>query len=47
MEWNRKLKNKPMIIWSINLIKQERICNRKKVSSTNGVGKTGELHAKE
>jgi len=29
------------------LRKEARICNREKVSSTNGAGKTGQLHAKE
>ena len=40
---------KPILMWSINLPQksQEYIMVKKKVSSINGVGKTGHLHTKE
>ena len=47
----KKSRNKPMLTWSftlINTIKETRICNGEKiVPSTNGVRKTGQIHAKE
>ena len=49
MEHNRKPRNKPTHLWSINLRqrRQEYTMEKKTVPSTNGVGKTGQLHIKE
>ena len=47
IEQNRKSRNRPTTIWSM-FDKAERISNGKKtITSTNGVGNTGQLHAKE
>ena len=47
-ELNKKPGNKPTVIWSINLWQSKKeYQSEKEVSSTNGVGKTGQLHAKE
>ena len=49
MEQDRKPRNKPTHLWSINLLTKEvRIYSGEKAaSSISGVGKTGQLHAKE
>jgi len=48
VEQDRKPRNKPIIIWSINLQqKRQEYAMGKTVSSSNGVGKTGQQHAKE
>jgi len=49
MEQNRKPRNEPITIWSINLLqsRKEYPMGKKTVSSTNDVGKTGRQHAKE
>ena len=47
MEQNRDPGNKHTIIWSINLQQRMQYAMRKRrVSLTNGAGKTGQLHAK-
>ena len=47
-QWNRKPKHKPMLIWSINVQqRRQEYTVGKRISSTNGVGKTGQLPAKE
>ena len=41
-------RNKCKLLWSINLTKEARICNREKtVSSISGARKTGNLHVKK
>ena len=47
-EQNRKHRNEPTRTWSINLRqrRQEYRMKGKIASSINGVGKTGQLHAK-
>ena len=48
MKQNREPRNKPTHISSINLTKEPRIFNEETtVTSINGVGKTGQPHAKE
>ena len=49
MKQNRKPRNGPATIWSTNLQKSRKAhpIEKKTVSSTNGVGKTGDQHAKE
>ena len=48
MEENRKPRNKPTYLWSINLTEEARIYNEEKtVSSVSGAGKTGQVHVKE
>jgi len=49
MEQKRKPRNGPTAIWSTNLQQssKEYPMEKKTVSPTNGVGKTGQKHAKE
>ena len=49
MEFNREARNKPMLNWLMNLLerKTEYIVGGKTVSAIYGLGKTGQLHAKE
>ena len=49
MEQDRKLRNKPMHLWSINLWqrRQEYTMTKKTVSSASGVGKAGQLYVKQ
>ena len=49
IEQSRKPRNEPTTIWSTNLrqSRKEYPVGKKAVSSTNGVGKTGQQHAKE
>jgi len=48
VEQNRKHRNKPMHIWSINVTKEPRIYNGERaVFSINGVGKAEQSYAKE
>ena len=47
MEQNRKPRNKPRLIWSINLTKDEKNIQWRKDSLLNKFsGKTGQLHVK-
>ena len=47
MEQDRKPRNKPMSLWSMNLTKERSLHNvGKKVSWTNGAGKNEQLHVK-
>jgi len=47
MEQNRKPRNKPRLIWSINLTKDEKNIQWRKDSLLNKIsGKTGQLHVK-
>ena len=48
MEQDRKPRNEPKTIWSIYLQQIKKgYPMEKKVSPTNGIGKTGQQHAKE
>ena len=48
MEQDRKLRNKPTRLWSINLTKEARIYNGEKtVSSASRAGNSGQVHLEE
>ena len=42
-----EFRNKPMSLWSINIQQKRQEHTMKSVSSINGVGKTGLVHAKK
>ena len=47
-QWNKEPRNKVMHTWSNDLLQgSKNIKMRKDISSINGVGKTGQLYAKE
>ena len=47
MEQNRKSRNGPSNLWSINFRQNRKEYSMGKVPLTNGLGETGQQHAKE
>lgn len=48
VEWKRETRNRPSTLWFTNLQQSREVYPmEKRVSSTNGVGKIGQLHVQE